>query len=161
MEEENEMEVQSETSTDETATEIHWIEALYKQLCGGGFDWTEHVRHRDAKRLIGRRFSDSSVQSDIKLWPFKVIPGPDDKPMIVVNYKGEEKQFAAEEISSMVLIKMRKIAEAYLGSTVKNADVTFPVHFNDSQCQATKDAGVIAGLNVMRIINEPTANSHA
>ncbi|CBI16154.3 unnamed protein product, partial [Vitis vinifera] len=111
----------------------------------------------DAKRLIGRRFSDSSVQSDIKLWPFKVIPGPGDKPMIVVVYKGEEKQFAAEEISSMVLIKMREIAEAYLGSTVKNAVVTVPAYFNDSQRQATKDAGVIAGLNVMRIINEPTA----
>ncbi|KDP44975.1 hypothetical protein JCGZ_01475 [Jatropha curcas] len=111
----------------------------------------------DAKRLIGRRFTDASVQSDIKLWPFKVIPGPGDKPMIVVNYKGEEKQFAAEEISSMVLIKMREIAEAYLGITVKNAVVTVPAYFNDSQRQATKDAGVIAGLNVMRIINEPTA----
>ncbi|XP_061341486.1 heat shock cognate 70 kDa protein-like isoform X3 [Gastrolobium bilobum] len=111
----------------------------------------------DAKRLIGRRFNDASVQSDIKMWPFKVIPGPADKPMIVVSYKGEEKQFAAEEISSMVLMKMREIAEAYLGSTVKNAVVTVPAYFNDSQRQATKDAGVIAGLNVMRIINEPTA----
>lgn len=77
--------------------------------------------------------------------------------MIVVQYKGEEKQFAAEEISSMVLIKMREIAEAYLGTTIKNAVVTVPAYFNDSQRQATKDAGVIAGLNVMRIINEPTA----
>ncbi|RVW87405.1 Heat shock cognate 70 kDa protein [Vitis vinifera] len=111
----------------------------------------------DAKRLIGRRFSDATVQSDIKLWPFKVVAGPGDKPMIVVNYKGEEKQFAAEEISSMVLMKMREIAEAYLGSAVKNAVVTVPAYFNDSQRQATKDAGVIAGLNVMRIINEPTA----
>ncbi|EEC71767.1 hypothetical protein OsI_04375 [Oryza sativa Indica Group] len=111
----------------------------------------------DAKRLIGRRFSDPSVQSDMKLWPFKVIPGPGDKPMIVVQYKGEEKQFSAEEISSMVLIKMREIAEAYLGSNIKNAVVTVPAYFNDSQRQATKDAGVIAGLNVMRIINEPTA----
>ncbi|XP_012831747.1 PREDICTED: heat shock cognate 70 kDa protein 2-like [Erythranthe guttata] len=111
----------------------------------------------DAKRLIGRRFNDASVQSDIKLWPFKLIPGPGDKPLIVVNYKGEDKQFAAEEISSMVLIKMREIAEAFLGSTVKNAVVTVPAYFNDSQRQATKDAGVIAGLNVMRIINEPTA----
>ncbi|CAA7033632.1 unnamed protein product [Microthlaspi erraticum] len=111
----------------------------------------------DAKRLIGRRFSDSSVQSDMKLWPFKIIPGPADKPMIVVNYKGEDKEFAAEEISSMILIKMREIAEAYLGSTIKNAVVTVPAYFNDSQRQATKDAGVIAGLNVMRIINEPTA----
>ncbi|XP_061338313.1 heat shock 70 kDa protein 4-like isoform X3 [Gastrolobium bilobum] len=111
----------------------------------------------DAKRLIGRRISDASVQSDMKLWPFKVIPGPAEKPMIVVNYKGEDKQFSAEEISSMVLMKMREIAEAYLGSTVKNAVVTVPAYFNDSQRQATKDAGVIAGLNVMRIINEPTA----
>ncbi|RVX13698.1 Heat shock cognate 70 kDa protein [Vitis vinifera] len=111
----------------------------------------------DAKRLIGRRFSDASVQSDIKHWSFKVVPGPGDKPMITVTYKGEDKQFAAEEISSMVLIKMREIAEAYLGSTVKNAVVTVPAYFNDSQRQATKDAGVIAGLNVMRIINEPTA----
>uniref|UniRef100_J3M7V9 Uncharacterized protein n=1 Tax=Oryza brachyantha TaxID=4533 RepID=J3M7V9_ORYBR len=111
----------------------------------------------DAKRLIGRRFSDPSVQSDMKLWPFKVVAGPGDKPMIVVQYKGEEKQFSAEEISSMVLIKMREIAEAYLGSSIKNAVVTVPAYFNDSQRQATKDAGVIAGLNVMRIINEPTA----
>nr|QCQ29484.1 heat shock protein [Camellia fraterna] len=115
----------------------------------------------DAKRLIGRRFTDPSVQSDMKLWPFKVIAGPGDKPMIGVNYKGEEKLFAAEEISSMVLIKMREIAEAYLGSTVKNAVVTVPAYFNDSQRQATKDAGVIAGLNVMRIINEPTAAANA
>ncbi|XBI30049.1 hypothetical protein VPH35_053890 [Triticum aestivum] len=93
----------------------------------------------------------------MKLWPFKVIPGPADKPMIVVQYKGEEKQFAAEEISSMVLIKMKEIGEAYLGTTIKNAVVTVPAYFNDSQRQATKDAGVIAGLNVMRIINEPTA----
>uniref|UniRef100_A0A453JXY5 Heat shock protein 70 n=1 Tax=Aegilops tauschii subsp. strangulata TaxID=200361 RepID=A0A453JXY5_AEGTS len=111
----------------------------------------------DAKRLIGRRFTDSTVQSDIKLWPFKVVAGPGDKPMINVQYKGEEKQFAAEEISSMVLIKMREIAEAFLGSTVKNAVVTVPAYFNDSQRQATKDAGVIAGINVLRIINEPTA----
>ena len=113
--------------------------------------------YADAKRLIGRRFSDASVQSDIKLWPFKVISGPGEKPMIVVQHKGEEKQFAAEEISSMFLIKMREIAEAYLGSTIKNAVVTVPAYFNDSQRQATKDAGVIAGLNVLRIINEPTA----
>ncbi|KAJ1698908.1 hypothetical protein LUZ63_007420 [Rhynchospora breviuscula] len=111
----------------------------------------------DAKRLIGRRFSDPSVQADMKLWPFKVIPGPGDKPMIVVQYKGEEKQFSPEEISSMVLTKMREVAEAYLGASIKNAVVTVPAYFNDSQRQATKDAGVIAGLNVMRIINEPTA----
>ncbi|XP_028763342.1 heat shock 70 kDa protein-like [Neltuma alba] len=111
----------------------------------------------DAKRLIGRRFSDPSVQSDMKHWPFKVVSGPGDKPMIVVQYKGEEKQFAAEEISSMVLTKMKEVAEAYLGQTIKNAVVTVPAYFNDSQRQATKDAGAIAGLNVMRIINEPTA----
>ncbi|CAD6207386.1 unnamed protein product [Miscanthus lutarioriparius] len=97
----------------------------------------------DAKRLIGRRFSDASVQSDIKMWPYKVISGPVDKPMIVVQYKGEEKQFSAEEISSMVLVKIMLW--------------TLFLYFNDSQRQATKDAGVIAGLNVMHIINEPTA----
>ncbi|KAM7508353.1 hypothetical protein LguiA_018806 [Lonicera macranthoides] len=111
----------------------------------------------DAKRLIGRRFSDPSVQNDMKLWPFKVIPGHGDKPMIVVTYKGEQKQFAPEEISSMVLVKMREVAEAFLGQSINNAVVTVPAYFNDSQRQATKDAGVIAGLNVMRIINEPTA----
>ncbi|KAH6769229.1 heat shock protein 70 [Perilla frutescens var. frutescens] len=112
----------------------------------------------DAKRLIGRRFSEPSVQSDMKMWPFKVIPGgPGEKPMIVVTYKGEEKQFAPEQISAMVLTKMKETAEVYLGSTVKNAVVTVPAYFNDSQRQSTKDAGLIAGLNVMRIINEPTA----
>nr|XP_023892604.1 heat shock cognate 70 kDa protein-like [Quercus suber] len=115
------------------------------------------VNDKDAKRLIGRRFSDPLVQEDIKLWPFKVICGLDDKPMIVVNYKGEEKHFSAEEISSMVLRVMREIAETYLGTTVKNAVVTVPAYFNDSQRKATKDAGGIAGLNVLRIINEPTA----
>ncbi|KAH0664962.1 hypothetical protein KY285_026168 [Solanum tuberosum] len=111
----------------------------------------------NVKRLIGRRITDPTVQSDMKLWPFKVITGPDDKPMIGVNFKGEEKDFSPEEISSMVLTKMKEIAEAFLGSTVKNAVVTVPAYFNDSQRQATKDAGVIAGLNVTRIINEPTA----
>ncbi|CAN6710293.1 unnamed protein product [Malus baccata var. baccata] len=111
----------------------------------------------DAKRIIGRRFTDECVQNDIKHWPFKVIGGPSDKPMIVVTYKGVEKQFAAEEISSMILVKMREIAEAYLGSTVKNSVITVPAYFNDSQRQATKKAGATAGLNVMRIINEPTA----
>ncbi|XP_047983489.1 heat shock cognate 70 kDa protein-like [Salvia hispanica] len=113
----------------------------------------------DVKRLIGRKFNDPMVQSDMKQWPFKVIPHPtnNNKPMIVVTYKGEEKQYSAEEISSMVLSKMKGIAEAYLGSSVKNAVVTVPAYFNDSQRQATKDAGTIAGLNVIRIINEPTA----
>jgi L1 cell adhesion molecule like protein len=111
----------------------------------------------DAKRLIGRKFSDPIVQADTKHWPFKVVAGPADKPLIEVMYKGEKKQFAAEEISSMVLVKMKETAEAYLGKEVKNAVVTVPAYFNDSQRLATKDAGTIAGLNVLRIINEPTA----
>ncbi|XP_057436294.1 heat shock cognate 70 kDa protein-like [Lotus japonicus] len=111
----------------------------------------------DAKRLIGRKFSDPIIQNDIMLWPFKVIGGVNDKPMIVVKYKGQEKQLCAEEISPIVLTKMRETAEAYLESPVKSAVITVPAYFNDSQRQATIDAGAIAGLNVMRIINEPTA----
>ena len=111
----------------------------------------------DAKRLIGRKFSDPSVQSDMKHWPFKVKSGPGGAPIIEVEYKGETKEFKAEEISSMVLSKMKEIAEAYLAKEVKNAVVTVPAYFNDSQRQATKDAGAISGLNVLRIINEPTA----
>uniref|UniRef100_T1IUX6 Heat shock 70 kDa protein cognate 4 n=1 Tax=Strigamia maritima TaxID=126957 RepID=T1IUX6_STRMM len=110
----------------------------------------------DAKRLIGRKFEDSSVQSDMKHWPFDVI-SDGGKPKIKVEYKGEMKTFFPEEISSMVLTKMKETAEAYLGKTVNNAVVTVPAYFNDSQRQATKDAGTIAGLNVLRIINEPTA----
>ncbi|XP_042029961.1 heat shock cognate 70 kDa protein-like [Salvia splendens] len=104
----------------------------------------------DAKRLIGRKFNDPTVQSDMKLWPFKVIPHPTDinKPMIVVSYKGEEKQFSAEEISSMVLSKMKDIAEAYLGSFVKNDVVTVPAYFNDSQRQATMIMEVITELEL-------------
>ncbi|CAL5193936.1 unnamed protein product [Lathyrus oleraceus] len=111
----------------------------------------------DAKRLIGRKFSDSNVQNDKILWPFKVISGVNDKPMISVKYKGQEKLLCAEEISSMILTKMREIAEAFLEFPVKNAVITVPAYFNDSQRKATMDAGAIAGLNVMRIINEPTA----
>eukprot|EP00999_Lentomonas_sp_LEN2_P000194 NODE_118_length_2230_cov_150.488350_g95_i0.p1 GENE.NODE_118_length_2230_cov_150.488350_g95_i0~~NODE_118_length_2230_cov_150.488350_g95_i0.p1 ORF type:complete len:654 (-),score=252.39 NODE_118_length_2230_cov_150.488350_g95_i0:179-2140(-) len=111
----------------------------------------------DAKRLIGRRFSDSSVQADKAHWPFKVEAGKDDKPMIVVQYKGEEKKFMAEEVSAMVLVKMKETAEAYLGKKVGKAVVTVPAYFNDSQRQATKDAGTISGMEVLRIINEPTA----
>lgn len=111
----------------------------------------------DAKRLIGRKFQDPDVQSDIKHFPFKVKSGPSDKPTITVNYKGEEKDFSAEEVSAMVLVKMKTIAEQYLGTDVKNAVVTVPAYFNDSQRQATKDAGTISGLNILRIINEPTA----
>ncbi|XP_054785855.1 heat shock cognate 70 kDa protein-like [Prosopis cineraria] len=111
----------------------------------------------DVKRLIGRRFTDPHVQSDMKLWPFKIIGGENDKPKIVVNFKSQERHFVPEEITSMLLAKMCDIAEAYLGSTVKDAVVTVPAYFNDSQRQATKDAGKIAGLTVLRIINEPTA----
>ena len=116
----------------------------------------------DAKRLIGRKFKDSVVQNDIKHFPFKVLSsGSDDKCLIKVNYMGEEKTFHPEEISSMVLTKMKEIAESYLGEKVTNAVITVPAYFNDSQRQATKDAGVIAGLNVLRIINEPTAAAMA
>lgn len=111
----------------------------------------------DAKRLIGRKFSDPIVQSDMKHWPFKVVQMTGDKPHIQVQYLGETKNFSPEEISSMVLTKMKETAEAYIGSPVKNAVVTVPAYFNDSQRQATKDAGIISGLNVKRIINEPTA----
>ena len=110
----------------------------------------------DAKRLIGRRFADAEVQSDMKHWPFTVID-KDTKPFIQVEYKGETKVFTPEEISSMVLIKMKEVAEAYLGDLVTDAVITVPAYFNDSQRQATKDAGLISGLNVLRIINEPTA----
>jgi heat shock protein 1/8 len=110
----------------------------------------------DAKRLIGRKFADPEVQADMKHFPFKIID-KGGKPVIQVEFKGETKTFTPEEISSMVLTKMRETAESYLGGTVNNAVVTVPAYFNDSQRQATKDAGLIAGLNVLRIINEPTA----
>lgn len=110
----------------------------------------------DAKRLIGRKFNDPSVQSDMKHWPFKVID-KDNKPMIQVEYKGETKIFAPEEISAMVVGKMKEIAEAYLGHEVTQAVVTVPAYFNDSQRTATKDCCRIAGLECLRIISEPTA----
>ena len=110
----------------------------------------------DAKRLIGQKFTDPTVQSDMKHFTYTVI-NKDNKPYIEVEYKGEKKVFAPEEISSMVLSKMKEIAEAYLGTTVTDAVITVPAYFNDSQRQATKDAGAIAGLNILRIINEPTA----
>jgi len=111
----------------------------------------------DAKRLIGRKFKEDIVQADIKLWSFSVVSGEHDKPLIEVEFHGEKKRFSAEEISSMVLVKMKSTAEAYLGTKVTDAVVTVPAYFNDAQRQATKDAGTIAGLNVLRIINEPTA----
>jgi len=111
----------------------------------------------DAKRLIGRKYSDSVVQQDMKHWPFEVFAGANDKPMVCVDFKGERKSFSAEEISSMVLTSMRETAATYLGKEVNQAVITVPAYFNDSQRQATKDAGTIAGLSVLRIINEPTA----
>jgi len=110
----------------------------------------------DAKRLIGRKFNDDTVQKDKKLWPFHVINDA-TKPKVEVEYKCEKKVFSPEEISSMVLTKMKETAEAYIGQTVKDAVITVPAYFNDAQRQATKDAGIIAGINVLRIINEPTA----
>eukprot|EP00092_Neocalanus_flemingeri_P025625 GFUD01027781.1.p1 GENE.GFUD01027781.1~~GFUD01027781.1.p1 ORF type:complete len:649 (-),score=246.49 GFUD01027781.1:85-2031(-) len=110
----------------------------------------------DAKRLIGRKFNESTVQSDMKHWPFQVVQ-VSDKPMLQVEFKCEEKTFSPEEISSMVLVKMKETAEAFLGQDITDAVVTVPAYFNDSQRQATKDAGVISGLNILRIINEPTA----
>ena len=110
----------------------------------------------DAKRLIGRRYDDPKIQEDLKHWPFNVV-NDCGKPKIRVEHKGEMKTFAPEEISSMVLTKMKETAEAFLGTTVTDAVITVPAYFNDSQRQATKDAGTIAGLNVLRIINEPTA----
>jgi len=110
----------------------------------------------DAKRLIGRSFDDSNVQSDIKFWPFKVL-NKKNKPYIQVQFMNEIKEFSPEEISAMVLVKMKETAESFLGMKVTNAVITVPAYFNNSQRQATKDAGIIAGLTVKRIINEPTA----
>jgi len=111
----------------------------------------------DAKRLIGRKFSDSYVQKDMQIWPFKVVSAESDKPFVQAEFKGEMKTFSPEQISSMVLTKMKEIAEAYIGKKVTSAVITVPAYFNDSQRQATKDAGAIAGLKVKRIVNEPTA----
>eukprot|EP01156_Anaeramoeba_ignava_P021781 Anaeramoba_ignava/c19728_g1_i1.p1 GENE.c19728_g1_i1~~c19728_g1_i1.p1 ORF type:complete len:633 (-),score=275.20 c19728_g1_i1:52-1950(-) len=115
----------------------------------------------DAKRLIGRKYSDQTVQGDMKLWPFSIIRKEGDKPYVRVMFKEKQVDFAPEEISAMVLGKMKETAEAFLGETVQEAVITVPAYFNDSQRQATKDAGTIAGLNVLRIINEPTAAAMA
>ena len=111
----------------------------------------------DAKRLIGRTMDDNHVKRDSKHWPFSIVPGKNNQPLFKIEYKEEEKKYTPEEISSMILTKMKDIAESYLGGEVKNAVITVPAYFNDSQRQSTKDAGTIAGLNVLRIINEPTA----
>lgn len=123
-----------------------------KQQCAGNSKNTIF----DAKRLIGRRFDDPAVQNCMKHWPFNVV-NVEGKPKLEVDFKGETKQFLPEEIGAMILTKMKQIAEGYLGHEVKNAVITVPAYFNDAQRQATKDAGAIAGLNVLRIINEPTA----
>ena len=111
----------------------------------------------DAKRLIGRKFNDSAVQNDMKNWPFEVISTTENNPRIQVEFKGEMKTFTPEEISSMVLSKMKETAEAFVGKKITDAVITVPAYFNDMQRQATKDAGTIAGLNVRRVINEPTS----
>jgi len=112
----------------------------------------------DAKRLIGRKYEDREVQDDMKLWPFKIVKDPkSDRPQVQITYQKQEKKFFAEEISAMVLQKLKQTATDFLGKEVKDAIVTVPAYFNDSQRQATKDAGTISGLNVLRIINEPTA----
>jgi len=110
----------------------------------------------DVKRLIGRRYTDVEVQRDKKLLPFEIV-NKNGKPAIQVDVKGEKKVLTPEEISAMILVKMKETAEVFLGKSVTNAVVTVPAYFNDAQRQATKDAGVIAGLNILRIINEPTA----
>ena len=117
----------------------------------------------DAKRLIGRRFDEADVQRDIKLWPFNIENGADNKPLISVQVEGSQKQFQAEQISAMLLEKMKTLAETYCGpgTKIKNAVVTVPAYFNFQQKQATKDAATIAGLTVQHIINEPTAAAMA
>lgn len=111
----------------------------------------------DAKRLIGRKFSDAFVQQDIKNWSFDVVSGAGDKPLIKVNYQGEDKFYHAEQISALILAKMKEVAEKFVGSAVTKAVITVPAYFNDSQRQATSDAAKIANLEVLRIINEPNA----
>lgn len=111
----------------------------------------------DAKRLIGRKFSDQQIQNDMKHWSFQVSPDSNDKPFISVQYKKELKEMKPEEVSAMILSKMKQVSENYLGENVDSVVITVPAYFNDAQRQATKDAGAIAGLNVLRIINEPTA----
>jgi heat shock 70kDa protein 1/2/6/8 len=115
----------------------------------------------DSKRLIGHKYDDPKIQDNLKNWPFKVVPDSDNNPRIEVQFMLETKLFTPEEISSMVLEKMKQIAERFLRKTVIDAVLTVPAYFNNAQRQATKDAGAIAGLNVLRILNEPTAAAMA
>merc|ERR1712000_543689 len=122
----------------------------------GSFTTPSFVSFTDKERLIGRRFDDPTVKKDIESWPFTIIDD-NGSPKIEVEYLKETKSFSAQEISAMVLVKMKEIAETKLGKKVEKAVITVPAYFNDNQRQATKDAGAIAGLNVLRIISEPTA----
>jgi molecular chaperone DnaK (HSP70) len=115
----------------------------------------------DIKRLIGHKFNDPKTQEDIRTLPYKVVEGRNGNCAVVVEYKGEKKSLTAEEISAMILTNQKEVAEAYLGEKVTDVVITVPAYFNDAQRQSTKDAGAIAGLNVLRIINEPTAASIA
>ena len=123
-----------------------------KQAAGQNYKNTIY----EAKRMMGREWSDPILQNDLKLFPYKVV-NVSNKPKVEVTFKNELKQFTPEEISAMILTKMKNVAESYLGKPVKNAVITVPAYFNDAQRQATKDAGLISGLNVLRVINEPTA----
>ncbi|KAJ0810216.1 putative Heat shock protein 70 family [Helianthus annuus] len=114
--------------------------------------WIHYV-----KRLIGRRFHDPQVQKDMESWPFKIVEGPAEKPTVVVELKGEEKKYAPEELSAMVLKKLKESAEAFIGREVIDAVITVPAYFNNNQREATKEAGTLAGLNVLQLINQPTA----
>ena len=115
----------------------------------------------DTKRLIGHAFKDNEIQNDMKMWPFKVTESVEGKPVINVTYKKEKKTFSPEQVSAMILEQMKKQAEAFIDAKVTNAVITVPAYFNDSQRQATKDAATIAGLNVLRILNEPSAAAFA
>jgi heat shock protein 1/8 len=154
------------TNDDGNRTTPSWIsfnenERVIGDQAKAAFSSNPYNTIYDAKRLMGRRFTDPIVQQDIKHWPFKVTQGQYDKPLINVKFKGLDYQFTPEEVSSMILIKMKETAEAYIGKKVTSAVITVPAYFNDAQRQATKDAGAIAGLKVLRIINEPTAAAMA
>ncbi|GJV72118.1 heat shock cognate 70 kDa protein [Tanacetum coccineum] len=117
----------------------------------------EIIPNENVKRLIGSRFSDRTVQQNLKSWPFKIIEGSADKPMIALQHNGEDTEFSPEEISSMIIKNLKEAAEAYLGTKVTDAVIAVPAYFSDKQRQATKEAGMLAGLNVLRLVNEPTA----